>query len=260
MRARYYLVVGIVFFQFIAKSQRYVDLSLDTILEPKGIYSDPNPLKNESTMEVKLVLKNLGPDEVLPGDTTFVRVWAYYASDGAPFFAAPSPTTFYVREIKRNVGLNDTIHWNLSDAKLSGRTKESQYINLNAAAFIQNRATNGIVFEDDSTISNNQMAQQITWYNGQGWGVSINEVENNQLFKLYPIPAKDHIFVDPNFQSTIQDVSVTFFDLTGRPIKHETFKGSVGPFRLDLDDMHSGVYILEIKQGQLRNARKITIQ
>lgn len=259
MKLKIYLIIVLACFKFSAKAQRYVDLSLDTILQPKGIYSDPNPLKYESTFEVKLAFKNLGPDELLQGDTTYVRIWALYASDNSEFFISPSPTTFWTGAIKRNVPVNDTIHWNFSGI-LNGRTKESRYVNFYAAGFIQNRATNGIIFEDDSTTSNNQKAKQITWYNGQGWGVSVNEVENNQFFKLYPIPAKDHIFIDPNFQSTIQDVSLTFFDLTGRPIKHKTFQGSVGPFRLDLDDMRSGVYILEIKQGQLRNSRKIIIQ
>ncbi|CAI8265187.1 MAG: Uncharacterised protein [Bacteroidetes bacterium MED-G17] len=77
---------------------------------------------------------------------------------------------------------------------------------------------------------------------------------------MYPVPAKDYIFIDPILRSTNQNLGVTLFDLTGRRIKHQSFTGKFGPFRFDLEDAQKGIYLLEINQGELRSTKRISIQ
>ena len=251
------LLIAVLFvLQLNVKAQRSVDWSVAEIVSPTELNSD---VQTGTAVDVTLALENLGADEALEGDTI---LYQFFATDlsGNPLFWAPNaqnPNSFFIEVLSKNLGVNDTIHINRS-VSLSIYVTSSVNILFAARSFIQNRAS--LSPEDTSTISNNLVVNQITWYNPQRWGVNINEIENNQLFNLYPVPAKDYIFIDPILRSTNQNLGVTLFDLTGRRIKHQSFTGKFGPFRFDLEDAQKGIYLLEINQGELRSTKRISIQ
>lgn len=72
-------------------------------------------------------------------------------------------------------------------------------------------------------------------------------------FKVYPNPANDHVFV----ASDVNIESVTIYNLLGKAIK--TVQGGTANLSIDVSDLSSGLYLLEISDGNIKQLTKLVI-
>jgi hypothetical protein len=119
----------------------------------------------------------------------------------------------------------------------------------------------------------NKLANQYMFYNvGSGWSNSIYpgawmirplvnrkdavliqediEIDN---FKLYPNPAKDELNI---ILSTIENI-ISIYDLQGNLLKKSFF--STNKCKLNINDLSSGMYVVEVKSNKVRNFQKFII-
>ncbi len=66
---------------------------------------------------------------------------------------------------------------------------------------------------------------------------------------VYPIPAKNEVFVMVKSQKEEAEYNVTFTDVTGRNLKIQPL--SPGSNKVDLRDLHSGIYLLRTSRGEV---------
>lgn len=82
----------------------------------------------------------------------------------------------------------------------------------------------------------------------------LEESQSSQI-NIYPNPADDMIYINPNNQPIDQ---VNIYDLQGREIKQFSLTGQTS---LDVSDLQSGIYFLNIlSQGQIVTYQKIIIE
>ena len=74
------------------------------------------------------------------------------------------------------------------------------------------------------------------------------KIEKQQIFLVYPNPAKNELFIDCT-ENNVSEVNVVVFDLSGRQVQRfiDLNKGKQGKIKLDLNDLPDGVYILKIQ-------------
>ena len=80
--------------------------------------------------------------------------------------------------------------------------------------------------------------------------------ENTQI---YPNPAKD--FCNISIPTLQNKVSLSLLNHEGKPIKQLAYQNAPDkPFRLDLVDLPTGVYFVQLRVGQARRTEKIVIE
>ena len=106
-------------------------------------------------------------------------------------------------------------------------------------------------------------------YNGDtgnivAWGIDFGCTLNNETFSvndyaLYPNPNKGSFNL--RFQSTSNEVVVSVFDIRGRSVFNKTYSSS-GLFdnTLNLGEVNSGVYLVNIKDGDRIVVKKIVVE
>lgn len=77
--------------------------------------------------------------------------------------------------------------------------------------------------------------------------LSTDEFEQENVFTMYPNPAKDVV----NLAYNLTDANATFevFDLTGRLIQNVALNSVTGSSELNVSSYPAGVYLVLIKQG-----------
>lgn len=75
---------------------------------------------------------------------------------------------------------------------------------------------------------------------------TISLDENNVLsqVQIYPNPARNHVYIK---QSGSEKIQLRLYDLKGKLITEKLF--NTDGFNLNLEHLHNGVYVLELKQG-----------
>ena len=104
------------------------------------------------------------------------------------------------------------------------------------------------------------------WLNSSYFGswmirpiLSMNQIvsnipNKNNIFRVYPNPAKDNFFVESSANSNL----ISLYTLNGILIRK--FKSNLNRTQIDVDDLAGGVYILEISNDSGVNYQKILIQ
>lgn len=88
---------------------------------------------------------------------------------------------------------------------------------------------------------------------------SVNEVENQLSFEVYPNPAshESNLFLAPSFN---QNMTATFFDPRGNVVARlENVQTSV-EYTTDVSSWPAGIYILHLTDGRKQSVKKIMIQ
>ena len=87
--------------------------------------------------------------------------------------------------------------------------------------------------------------------------LSVDDFANNNSFSVYPNPSKGSFNIQA--KKNLGDVSVNIFDINGRSIytKNVTLTGTIN---FDLDNLHSGLYILRVEGEDFVESRKIIIE
>jgi len=104
--------------------------------------------------------------------------------------------------------------------------------------------------------------------NIQNWSIELCTSEpslavNNYVFdnfKVYPNPSSGIFNIEFTSKST-NDVSITIFDLLGRKIIQKTYINSATEFKdvLYINQISSGLYILQVKRGNEISSQKIQV-
>lgn len=122
-------------------------------------------------------------------------------------------------------------------------------------------------------LDKNNNANEYMYYNvGSGWLnssylgswmirpiLSMNKIVSNipnlnNIFSVYPNPAKDNFFIESSANSNL----ISLYTLNGILIRK--FKSNLNLTQIDVDDLERGVYILEISNDSGVNYQKILIQ
>ena len=122
-------------------------------------------------------------------------------------------------------------------------------------------------------LDKNNNANEYMHYNvGSGWLnssylgswmirpiLSMNQIVSNipyknNIFSVYPNPAKDSFFIESSANSNL----ISLYTLNGILIRK--FKSNLNRTQIDVDDLERGVYILEISNDSGVNYQKILIQ
>ena len=122
-------------------------------------------------------------------------------------------------------------------------------------------------------LDKNNNANEYMHYNvGSGWLnssylgswmirpiLSMNQIVSNipyknNIFSVYPNPAKDSFFIESSANSNL----ISLYTLNGILIRK--FKSNLNRTQIDVDDLERGVYILEISNDSAVNYQKILIQ
>lgn len=122
-------------------------------------------------------------------------------------------------------------------------------------------------------LDKNNNANEYMYYNvGSGWLnssylgswmirpiLSMNQIVSNipyknNIFSVYPNPAKDSFFIESSANSNL----ISLYTLNGILIRK--FKSNLNRTQIDVDDLERGVYILEISNDSGVNYQKILIQ
>lgn len=101
-----------------------------------------------------------------------------------------------------------------------------------------------------------------TYFNKELLGtVSINEMDFNMNYSIYPNPATDQVTLLLDYPQN-ESVNVTIYNLSGQQVYQNTLnltKG-VNQKQLQLNNLNQGIYILNINNEKFNNSQKLIIK
>ena len=228
-------------------AQRVVDWSVEEIVAPTSLTSTASA----TSFVYDVVLKNNGTDQVLIGDTLGFQI---SASQGTTVIFALPNGGIYIRPMTKDVAAGDTIH--LTGAFSIGlRPNLSMNITFRVFSQLLNRTSTGLIPETSYT--NNSKTKDMVWYCPQGWGVSVADITNSNL-SVSPNPATDMINVSVNVVDPSKTSELTVTDMTGRVVYTETINGSSTV--ISTESLEAGIYIINVKNGDLISTSKVTVK
>ncbi len=89
------------------------------------------------------------------------------------------------------------------------------------------------------------------------WDVKVQEI-NEQEILVYPNPAKEQIHIEVT-RDIETDIVIELYDLAGKMIMQETFVDKT-KITLNLENLNTGIYTLNVRTGINTHSVKITIQ
>jgi hypothetical protein len=109
---------------------------------------------------------------------------------------------------------------------------------------------NYALFDLNSFSEVNQYKEAVEhWLKSQGLPVSVNNIKDEK-FKIFPNPARDEI----NIQLPNKEYNISIYDSSGKRIKEFSGKGLIN---YKVDDLSSGLYIIQFKNDQTSFSTKI---
>jgi hypothetical protein len=82
--------------------------------------------------------------------------------------------------------------------------------------------------------------------------------EHQQLpVKIYPVPSADYVMVDIDKAYYKDDLTITLTDISGRIIIKNEISTDRIPYRMDLQVVEKGMYLLKISAGEKTALKKI---
>ena len=163
----------------------------------------------------------------------------------------------YVRVLHKDMGVGDTMHLKRTITINVGITTSSN-IKFQVLSVLLNR-TNQINPEAAPGNANNLGSKNIVWWNKQGWGVSVADVELNDIVNIYPNPATDNVTIDWEITSGDNNRTVTVYDINGRIVLNESVNADVFSQSLNVEGLEAGMYMVEVKNGEFTTTQKLQI-
>jgi hypothetical protein len=249
------LTLAVAFIATSSYATREVDWSVDTILSPTNL----NSTDQGTSFLVDVVLKNNGVDSVYATDTFWIQFAVFQGSNIVLLYPGPATNYFAPFPVKKKLGPGDTIHFTRSfNSNL--RAILSFNINFSVASLIVNRKQpDNIVAETSPTTANNVKNKAMIWYNPQKWGVGINDVSDNGLTKVYPNPTSDKLHISMNVVDVTAPLELNIMDHTGKVVYSETAE-NVNDFNVSMANFPKGLYLVQVKSGEIVNTTKVSVQ
>ncbi len=239
-------------------AQRSVDWELLEILTPTELRSG-----NQSTpllFQYTFVCKNNSTDPVFASDTLGYHVICFNGLTGSTvndvlwFFPNPI-NTIQRTPLLRNCDPGDTIHIRGS-LTVGLRVSLSRNVRIFASVEVFNRA-DMFPRELTGTFSNNTKTKPMIWYNEQGWGVSINDI-NKDILSVYPNPATSNLTI--NLDLVGNNNSFEIFDMSGKLVKADALNNFDGSQEINVSEFSKGVYILKANNGSQIYTTKFIVE
>jgi len=226
--------------------QRSVDLSVESILEPSIINSNTSTGTQFSVLGV--FKNNSATDSILVGDTLIFQVALRNAS-GTPL--AASNLLFRINAKVIIPGDTQHIRYNFTWNQYFINSFRAQVSLLVIAA---NRPS--LIFEQTP---NNLKTKDMDYINPNGFAVGINNVTNNTVLNTYPNPATDILSIElPSKSVENMTTSTVITDITGKTVLSQDFSSNE-LLSLNVSALNNGIYILNVKNGDLSYQTKITV-
>lgn len=228
-----------------AFAQRTIDLEVVEI-------QSPSTIRHQTPINFRWVMRNLGPDQIQPGDSLFYR----FEIQGNVLPAQG----FYAAVMAANINSNDTfgVAVNLPAFNVQGNFTGYGCVQ----AFIFNRgAANTINVEDTAQDNDNTLCKADINFTSSGLSADQVVSTDKVLVKTYPSPANTKL----NFElSTIGEgqVTINIFDITGKlvAVKNVSANGDLATeTSIDVSDLKSGIYVYEVKFEDFSTSGKVVI-
>jgi hypothetical protein len=237
-------------------AQRNIDWSIEELITPSNLYSD---LQSGTQLPIKFVCKNNGPDALQPGDTilwfgVLIDIESNQAIVQMPGNAI-SQGARYVRVLSDPVNSGDTIHVGLN-LRTQLILTASRNIRLGLGSTVRN-GSNPIT---DGTAANNELIEDMIWFNPWENGVSVEDVEFKNNIAVYPNPANTQLKVKlllTNFENS----TVELFDMQGRVVLSENVASAVldASYTVDVSEIPNGIYTVRVTNGDQVSTSKVSI-
>lgn len=78
--------------------------------------------------------------------------------------------------------------------------------------------------------------------------------KNNLDFIIYPNPASDYLFIEPNYQNKTSDYLITILDISGRKLTQQKYN-----HQLTINHLKNGMYIIQISDGKSIFSKKFIV-
>lgn len=237
-----------------AFAQRTIDWAVDDVTSPTQLNSNQS---NQTPIMVNAVMKLVSGDSAFIGDTIGYQLVIRQTND-VVVVALPNASV-YVTTLKKNMGVGDTVHLNVNLTLNVGITS-SQNIKFQVYSILFNRdSRNAINNEVAPGNANNLNSKTITWWNKQGWGVSVANVSISDLVDVYPNPATDAVTIDWNVTSGNNMRNVKVYDINGRLVLEQSATSDVFTQSLDIQALEAGMYMVEVSNGEFTSTQKLQI-
>lgn len=233
-----------------ATAQISIDWSVDQIELPTNISSSTSG----TTVSYKVILKNLGTDSVLVGDTLLYQVVMLNAANQV-IVAVPNGSFSY-KLMNRKVLPNDTIQL-LGGFNINGYPTASVDIKFRVISYVINRQR-GLALEGTSSNTNNTKEKSMIWFNPQGWPVSVNTPVANAA-SVYPNIAGSTINVSLPVVSTVENTIITITDFSGKLVKTVIVPSGENKISIDTEGMSNGSYIISTNSSIFQHSSVVVI-
>ena len=243
------------FFTSSIYAQRNIDWSIEELITPNNLFSNT---QTGTDIPIKFVCKNNGPDAMVAGDTILWFALVIDVASNSVIIQAPTNAVNgvrYVTTLTRTLNSGDTIHVgrNLRTTSYVGQSRD---IRMGLGSSIRN-ASNAIT---DGTNTNNELIEDMVWFNPWENGVSVEEVEFKNNIAVYPNPANTELKVQlllTNFESS----TVELFDMQGRVVLSENVAASVldAAYTLNVSEIPNGIYTVRVTNGDQVSTSKVSI-
>ena len=108
---------------------------------------------------------------------------------------------------------------------------------------------NGSYLELPDPLSDNNVGSN--WIASSGKIVSVENVEDNQWFRLYPTPVTDKLVIE----SDSRKYSVQIFDIQGRLLQNITVDSDI--YYIDMTSFYQGMYLIKVNSSGGSFVKKI---
>ncbi len=222
---------------FFATAQVTVDWSVQDISQPDEL----NSTSTGTALDATIVLKNLGPDSVLAGDTLLYQIIIRRTSDNAVLIAAPNGSLYFTI-IKKKLLSGDTMQ--LKVQLLAGlKAYPSIAVKYQVVSYVTNNAR-GLKLENTA---NNLYSKDMVWYNEQHWPLNTSSISMGDA-SVTPSVFKNELNVVVNKIVVGQTAILNIYNMQGTLVKTEVLNSDASN-RINTEAMSNGVYILKVIQG-----------
>ena len=89
-----------------------------------------------------------------------------------------------------------------------------------------------------------------------------NILSDNSTLEIYPVPAKDKVFIRINNNLQIDNLNVSIYNTLGQEVYAEkiNLNNGVNTHGINISDLDNGVYYINLQSGSLRGAHRIVIE
>lgn len=244
------LTLAAVLISGFAFAQRTIDWSVDLIESPDSLRST----STNTPIPVDVVLKNLGTDSVVSGDSIWYQLLLTTPTNQIiTGFPSSNPSQFLVRTANKTIKTGDTMHITLG-LVFNAVINQTSNIKFVFTSLVRNSGS--ITPEATGTLANNSKEKPIIWYNVHGWSVGTGNGPDGNDTKVYPNPVKDVLHVETSFAN---EKVLSIMDITGKQVEEIRFFEDQA--EVNVAAYNRGIYVFQLRtaEGQLIKSGKIAV-